>query len=180
MFSKKNKKNLNTFILAIVLCMIVLGTLIFVKVKSDDIYNYQHHDKFSKGYSKNIRDMLRGKKTNQFSDSSYERLASLYNLAGLAYFNKARLFFKEENYKKAEAAFRYSLDSLNSIDKLKHYKSCIKYDLFESIIYSNLAWTYYDYAHFTRSNDLKQDLYLKAIENFEDVLNGKKMEEYPF
>ena len=177
MLIKRQKKNLNILILAIILCTIVLGNLFFIKIKSDDIKNYQHHDKYSKGYSESIKDMLRNEKHNPLNDNSYERLASLYNLAGLAYFNKAKLFFKEENYKKAEAAFGYSLDSL------KHCKVCNKYDLFESIVYNNLALTYYDYAHFTKSAKLKQDLYPQAIKNFDKVLDkriNKKIDDYPF
>lgn len=177
MLIKKSKKNLNILILAIILCTIVFGALLFGKIKSNDIENYQHYDKYSKGFSKSIKEILLNEKHTPLSDRSHERLASLYNLMGLAYFNKTKLFFKEENYKKAEAAFGYSLDSL------KNCKFCNNYDLFESIVYNNLAWTYYDYAHFTKSAKLKPKLYKHAIENFNNVLNkhiNNKIENYPF
>lgn len=133
-------------IILLFLILILLGVFTFVIIRFNDIRDYQYYNNETKGYAKTIKEIQK---------SDYDCLASVNNLSGLAYFDKAQLFFKEENYQKAENAFNDSIGYL----KEEHDD---KYGLFLAIVCNNLAWTYYRHAWFVKSATRKKKLFENA------------------
>lgn len=150
MIIKKQKSIIFLFLL-----LIILGVFIFTIIRFNGIRDYQYYSNETKGYAMTIKEI---------QESDYDCLSSVSNLCGLAYFNKAKLFFKEENYQKAEIAFNKSIRYLKK-------EPNGEYNLFLSFIYNNLAWTYYNHALSVKSTTRKKELFKNAIMNFKQVSN---------
>jgi len=178
----------------IIFISIISVTLALIIANSENFSDYSKNTKIINDYfsviNKQDKIFLPG-------EQKYNIISTLDNLIGLSYFKKSQHFFPEENMKKAEIAFKASLNncencqSNNTISSSK-YKDCKftapnSFDLFEATVYNNLAQINFGIAKgllnqkpSTKKEKEIEDELNKSIENYKKVLSYDEIEKFPF
>lgn len=164
---------INLFIITLII--ILLSIIYYILNNYKSIREYRAYQKNTRGYT--LTSIAINKNYNDVFpfQYNYNCLALIRNSQGIAYYNMANIFFKEENLEKAKIFFNSGLAEINNNQN---------YDLFYAFINNNLGMLYSEYATYTSSISEKKKLYSDSLKHFDIALNSyiykdNNFEKYP-